>query len=53
MVGIIRITTAFILDECKESAAGGSRSWNIASDEASVMLELIGKVTSSCAMSEA
>jgi hypothetical protein len=36
-----------------QSAAGGSRSWNIASDEASVMLELVGKVTSSCAMSEA
>jgi hypothetical protein len=68
MIGIISITAALILNKgeaatCQlmvgeksklalQSAAGSSRSGNVASDQVSIVLKLIRQVTSSRAMTE-
>ena len=36
-----------------QSTGGGAGSWDIAADKTTVVLELIGKITSSRAMTEA
>jgi small-conductance mechanosensitive channel len=53
VVGIIGITAALVLDKGKQSAGRSAWCRNVATNEATIAFEFVGKITSSSAMTEA